>query len=114
YSSSGEFILTDYQSFKIRRSHFRLKGRPRGTWRLKTSAEIVQKAADRMEKVRRFGSCHKIGHNRRRCPGLLREWSQATGTKERVHVTDNNEAMAEEDDVDDGDERDADFESGFV
>ncbi|KAK9426959.1 hypothetical protein V1505DRAFT_381797 [Lipomyces doorenjongii] len=41
------------------------KGRPKGTRRLKTSAEVVQKAADRMEKVRRCGSCHKIGHNRR-------------------------------------------------
>ncbi|KAK9427569.1 hypothetical protein V1505DRAFT_417432 [Lipomyces doorenjongii] len=47
------------------------KGRRKGTRRLKTPAEVVQKAADRMEKVRRCGSCHKIGHNRRRCPGLL-------------------------------------------
>ncbi|KAK9489852.1 hypothetical protein V1508DRAFT_442307 [Lipomyces doorenjongii] len=36
----------------------------KGTRRLKTSAEVVQKAADRMEKVRRCGSCHKIDHNR--------------------------------------------------
>ncbi|KAK9350479.1 hypothetical protein V1523DRAFT_355313, partial [Lipomyces doorenjongii] len=85
-------------------------GRPKATRRLKTSAEVVQKAADRMEKVRRCGSCHKIGYNRHRCPGLLSESSQATGTKERAHVTDDNEAMTEEDEVDDGSGRDADFE----
>ncbi|KAK9357403.1 hypothetical protein V1504DRAFT_436770 [Lipomyces starkeyi] len=69
------------------------KGRPRRTRRLKTSAEIVQKAADRMEKVSRS----------------LSESSQAPDTKERVPVTDDNEAMAEDDEVDDCDERDAHF-----
>ncbi|KAK9367338.1 hypothetical protein V1509DRAFT_566902 [Lipomyces kononenkoae] len=44
------------------------KGRPRGTRRLPTSAEIVQRAADRVERVRRCGSCRKVGHTRRRCP----------------------------------------------
>ncbi|KAK9483020.1 hypothetical protein V1527DRAFT_474392 [Lipomyces starkeyi] len=34
-----------------------------GTRRLRTSAEITQKDADRVEKVRRCGSCHKAGHN---------------------------------------------------
>ncbi|KAK9345888.1 hypothetical protein V1522DRAFT_458220 [Lipomyces starkeyi] len=35
------------------------RGRPRGTRRLPTSAEIVQETADRDGKVRRCGSCHK-------------------------------------------------------
>ncbi|KAK9357530.1 hypothetical protein V1504DRAFT_361991, partial [Lipomyces starkeyi] len=56
------------------------KGRPRGTRRLEMSAEIVQKAADRTEKVRRCGSCHKAGHNRRTCPELHPQSS--TGTHE--------------------------------
>ncbi|KAK9327973.1 hypothetical protein V1520DRAFT_266644, partial [Lipomyces starkeyi] len=48
------------------------KGRPRGTRRLQTSAEIVQKA----ERVRHCGSCHPAGHNRRSC-GRLRAESTA-------------------------------------
>ncbi|KAK9358003.1 hypothetical protein V1504DRAFT_462485 [Lipomyces starkeyi] len=47
------------------------KGRPRGTRRLKTSAETVQIATDRIEKVGRCGSCKNTGHNRRKCPKLL-------------------------------------------
>ncbi|KAK9481452.1 hypothetical protein V1527DRAFT_479623 [Lipomyces starkeyi] len=35
-------------------------GRPIGTRRLQTSAEIVQNTADRVEKVRRCGSCRKV------------------------------------------------------
>ncbi|KAK9357145.1 hypothetical protein V1504DRAFT_479135 [Lipomyces starkeyi] len=54
----------------------------------KTSAEIVKKAADR----------------------LLSESSQAPGTKERAPATGNNEAMAEDDDVDDYDDGDDGFE----
>ncbi|KAK9327713.1 hypothetical protein V1520DRAFT_373884 [Lipomyces starkeyi] len=46
----------------------RRKGRPRGTRRLPTSAEIVQRAADRVEKMRRCGSCRRVGHTRRKCP----------------------------------------------
>ncbi|KAK9312357.1 hypothetical protein V1524DRAFT_341302, partial [Lipomyces starkeyi] len=46
----------------------RRKGRPRGTRRLPTSAEIVQRAVDRVEKVRRCGSCRRVGHTRRTCP----------------------------------------------
>ncbi|KAK9326621.1 hypothetical protein V1520DRAFT_394395 [Lipomyces starkeyi] len=41
------------------------KGRPKGTRRLQTSAEVVQKMTDRVEKVRRCGSCKKTGHDRR-------------------------------------------------
>ncbi|KAK9311121.1 hypothetical protein V1524DRAFT_371678, partial [Lipomyces starkeyi] len=44
------------------------KGRPKGPQRLQTSAEKIQKAADRIEKVRRCKSCSKVGHNRRTCP----------------------------------------------
>ncbi|KAK9482143.1 hypothetical protein V1527DRAFT_477312 [Lipomyces starkeyi] len=44
------------------------KGRPRGTRRLQTSAENILNATDRRVKVRRCGSCHQAGHNRRRCP----------------------------------------------
>ncbi|KAK9344644.1 hypothetical protein V1522DRAFT_437200 [Lipomyces starkeyi] len=44
------------------------KGRPRGTRRLAISAEIVQRAADRTERVRRCGSCRRFGHTRRTCP----------------------------------------------
>ncbi|ODQ68873.1 hypothetical protein LIPSTDRAFT_76620 [Lipomyces starkeyi NRRL Y-11557] len=44
------------------------KGRPKGTRRLQTSAEVVQKMTDRVEKVRRCGSCKKTGHDRRNCP----------------------------------------------
>ncbi|KAK9327764.1 hypothetical protein V1520DRAFT_298793 [Lipomyces starkeyi] len=47
------------------------KGRPKGTRRLQTSAEVVQKIADRIEKVRRCGSCKNTGHDRRKCPKLL-------------------------------------------
>ncbi|KAK9428581.1 hypothetical protein V1505DRAFT_287553, partial [Lipomyces doorenjongii] len=46
------------------------KGRPKGTRRLQTSAEVVQKTTDRIEKVRRCGSCKMPGHNRRKCPKL--------------------------------------------
>ncbi|KAK9312140.1 hypothetical protein V1524DRAFT_340926, partial [Lipomyces starkeyi] len=46
------------------------KGRPRGTRRLKTSAETVQIATDRIEKVRQCGSSKNTGHNRRKCPKL--------------------------------------------
>ncbi|KAK9311772.1 hypothetical protein V1524DRAFT_411389 [Lipomyces starkeyi] len=65
------------------------KGRPRGTRRLRTSAEVIQNATDRMEKVRRCGSCYKVGHNRRRCPGLSNKDTLAA-------ATDDNEATAEE------------------
>ncbi|KAK9426972.1 hypothetical protein V1505DRAFT_381726 [Lipomyces doorenjongii] len=58
------------------------KGRPKGTRMLQTSAEIVQHAADQMAKVRRCGSCHKAGHNRRKCPKLLNNQSQLVGENE--------------------------------
>ncbi|KAK9251519.1 hypothetical protein V1507DRAFT_499334 [Lipomyces tetrasporus] len=35
-----------------------------------TSAEIVQQSSDRIEKVRRCGSCHRAGHDRRSYPKL--------------------------------------------
>ncbi|KAK9241912.1 hypothetical protein V1506DRAFT_569289 [Lipomyces tetrasporus] len=46
------------------------KGRPKGTRRLKTSAEIVQLSSDRIEKVRRSG------HDRRSCPKLNKQYPQ--------------------------------------
>ncbi|ODQ72728.1 hypothetical protein LIPSTDRAFT_72351 [Lipomyces starkeyi NRRL Y-11557] len=55
------------------------KGRPRGTRRLQTSAEIAQKA----ERVRHCGSCHQAGHNRRSC-GRLR--AESTAMHEHVIV----------------------------
>ncbi|KAK9492519.1 hypothetical protein V1508DRAFT_404664 [Lipomyces doorenjongii] len=45
-------VLKDPQSAPPR------KGRPSGTRRFQTSAEIIQKVAHRQEKVRRCGSCH--------------------------------------------------------
>ncbi|KAK9311602.1 hypothetical protein V1524DRAFT_450218 [Lipomyces starkeyi] len=41
-----------------------------------TSAEKIQKAADRIEKVRRCKSCSKVGHNRRTCPKLKMDDTQ--------------------------------------
>ncbi|KAK9312790.1 hypothetical protein V1522DRAFT_437744 [Lipomyces starkeyi] len=57
------------------------KGRPRGTRRLQTSAEIIQKVADGIEKVRRCRSCHKAGHTRHKCSNLLDQQS-SQGTDE--------------------------------
>ncbi|KAJ8100241.1 hypothetical protein POJ06DRAFT_209530 [Lipomyces tetrasporus] len=48
------------------------KGRPRGTRRLPTSAEIVQRAADSAENVRRCRLCKRTGHNKRTCPRVLK------------------------------------------
>ncbi|KAK9328776.1 hypothetical protein V1520DRAFT_280695 [Lipomyces starkeyi] len=62
------------------------KGRPRGTRRLPTSAEIVQRAADRVENVRRCGLCKGPGHNKRTCPKVLmsNQSSMANDTGEGV------------------------------
>ncbi|KAK9327529.1 hypothetical protein V1520DRAFT_393815 [Lipomyces starkeyi] len=49
------------------------KGRPKESQRLQTSAEKIQNAADRMEKVRGCKSCSKVGHNRRTCSKLKME-----------------------------------------
>ncbi|KAK9483926.1 hypothetical protein V1527DRAFT_471649 [Lipomyces starkeyi] len=49
--------------------------RPRGTRRLQTSADNILNATDRREIVRRCGSCHQAGHNRRRCPKFLSQQS---------------------------------------
>ncbi|KAK9483685.1 hypothetical protein V1527DRAFT_521146 [Lipomyces starkeyi] len=42
-------------------------GRPKGTQRIPTAAETSQRVADRIEKVRRCGSCNRVGHNRETC-----------------------------------------------
>ncbi|KAK9333648.1 hypothetical protein V1520DRAFT_331327 [Lipomyces starkeyi] len=65
--------------------------------------EIIQKVADRIEKVRRCGSCHRVGHNRRKCPKLLNQHSSSQGTDECVLTQTANtiEEMAENDAVDD-------------
>ncbi|KAK9239177.1 hypothetical protein V1525DRAFT_339725 [Lipomyces kononenkoae] len=65
------------------------KGRPKGTRRLKTSAEIIQKAADRIDKIRRCGTCQRVGHNRRTCPRLQSNMSPA-------NENNRNEGMADE------------------
>ncbi|KAK9311605.1 hypothetical protein V1524DRAFT_418851 [Lipomyces starkeyi] len=88
------------------------KGRPRGTRRLRTSAEVIQKATDRMEKVRRCGSCHKVGHNRRRCLGLSNKESLQGRSDTETRNWDAIDDAAPEDDVtgdeaDDFDDRDA-------
>ncbi|KAK9330848.1 hypothetical protein V1520DRAFT_369158 [Lipomyces starkeyi] len=49
---------------------------PKGSQRLQTSAEKIQKAADRIENVRRCKSCSKVGHNRRTCPKLKMDDTQ--------------------------------------
>ncbi|KAK9489192.1 hypothetical protein V1508DRAFT_326076, partial [Lipomyces doorenjongii] len=85
-------VLKDPQSALPR------KGRPRGTRRLRTSAEIIQQDTDRIEKVRRCGSCHKVGHTRRKCTKLLNQQS-SQGTDEGGYVltqtTNTIEEMAE-------------------
>ncbi|KAK9361521.1 hypothetical protein V1504DRAFT_432619 [Lipomyces starkeyi] len=48
------------------------KGRPKGTRRLPTSSEIVQKAADRVENVRRCKVCKGTGHNKLTFPKVLK------------------------------------------
>ncbi|ODQ70389.1 hypothetical protein LIPSTDRAFT_74674 [Lipomyces starkeyi NRRL Y-11557] len=45
-------------------------------------SQIIQKDADRIEKVRRCGSCHKVGHNRRKCPKLLNQHLSSQGADE--------------------------------
>ncbi|KAK9333168.1 hypothetical protein V1520DRAFT_367105 [Lipomyces starkeyi] len=62
------------------------KARPRGTRRLPTSAEIVQRAADRVENVRRCGLCKGPGHNKRTCPKVLmsNQSPMANDTREGV------------------------------
>ncbi|KAK9329045.1 hypothetical protein V1520DRAFT_370686 [Lipomyces starkeyi] len=92
-------VLKDPQSALPR------KGRLRGTRRLQTSAEIIQKVADRTEKVRGCGSYHKVGHNRRKCPKLLNQHSLSQSTDEcgcvLTRTTNTIEEMAENDAVDD-------------
>ncbi|KAK9367886.1 hypothetical protein V1509DRAFT_565580, partial [Lipomyces kononenkoae] len=67
------------------------KGRPRGTRRLPTSAEIVQRAADRAERVRRCGSCRKVGHTRRRCPAPGRDTTGHMGEGQREFGDESNQ-----------------------
>ncbi|KAK9311560.1 hypothetical protein V1524DRAFT_442031 [Lipomyces starkeyi] len=52
------------------------KGRPKWPQRLQTSAEKIQKVADRIKKPRRCKSCSKVEHNRRTCPKLKMEDTQ--------------------------------------
>ncbi|KAK9233889.1 hypothetical protein V1525DRAFT_452995 [Lipomyces kononenkoae] len=80
-------------------------GCPRGTRGLQTSAENVLNGADRREKVRRCGSCHEPGHNRR----SRRSAQGIEGEDISVH-----DVWAAEDDKDTedfhNDDRDATFE----
>ncbi|KAK9362205.1 hypothetical protein V1504DRAFT_474501 [Lipomyces starkeyi] len=69
------------------------KGRPRGTRRLNTSAETVQIATDRIEKVRRRGSCKNTGHNRRKCPKLS---SNLTNTENETTATEQDERTTQQ------------------
>ncbi|KAK9327708.1 hypothetical protein V1520DRAFT_393680 [Lipomyces starkeyi] len=57
--------------------------------RRKDSAEIVQQAADRAERVRRCGSCRRVGHTRRTCP--VPDNDSANGTGEEDERQDKNE-----------------------
>ncbi|KAK9313733.1 hypothetical protein V1524DRAFT_448709 [Lipomyces starkeyi] len=86
-----------------------LKGRRRGTRRLKTSAETVQIATDRIKKVRRCGSCKNTGHNRRKCPQHL---SNVTTTENETTATEQVERTTQQlvasDDA--GSRRDEEFE----
>ncbi|KAK9359559.1 hypothetical protein V1504DRAFT_457629 [Lipomyces starkeyi] len=89
------------------------RGRHRGTRRLETSAEIVQKAADRTEKVRRCGFCHKAGHNCRTCPELH---PQSSTGKHEGHVANTDRHASQQPDAvadtaQDGDEE-VDSEEG--
>ncbi|KAK9427913.1 hypothetical protein V1505DRAFT_378615 [Lipomyces doorenjongii] len=95
-------VLKDSQSVLPRNS------RPRGTRRLQTSAEIIQiqKAADRIEKVKRGGSCHKVGSdtNSAQSPKLSNQRSPQ-GTDEGgcvlTQTTNTIAEMAENDAIDD-------------
>ncbi|KAK9371900.1 uncharacterized protein V1513DRAFT_454017, partial [Lipomyces chichibuensis] len=87
-------MTSTYQFLKIHLSRFR--ERPRGTRRLKTSAEIVQKAADRMNRVRRCGSCRRVGHNRRRCPRLLSKMPSANEIDLDEEMAENHEDTSEQ------------------
>ncbi|KAK9488640.1 hypothetical protein V1527DRAFT_493951 [Lipomyces starkeyi] len=80
-----------------------LKGRARGTRRLPTSAEIVQRA----EKV--YGSCHKAGHNRRSCPKI----SDIDGTaNQQPDAVDSND-LDEDIDGEEEDEFVPEFQKGY-
>ncbi|KAK9489198.1 hypothetical protein V1508DRAFT_458636 [Lipomyces doorenjongii] len=75
------------------------KGRPKGTRRFQTSAEIVQKTTDSIEKVGRCGSCKMPGHNRRKCPQLFKqrgEKEQDQVTLQQLGVTDEAEVQEDE------------------
>ncbi|KAK9330744.1 hypothetical protein V1520DRAFT_369314 [Lipomyces starkeyi] len=70
---------------------------------LPTSAEKVQKAADRIEKVRRCKSCTKVGHNRRTCPKLkmddTQEIERAADSNLRVSEDNEDFLLGDADDV---------------
>ncbi|KAK9371919.1 uncharacterized protein V1513DRAFT_460991 [Lipomyces chichibuensis] len=89
------------------------KGRPRGTRRLKTSAEVAQHVADQVAKVRRCGTCHEAGHNKRKCPKVLNRQSQPVSESENIadeieeESLEDNEGILDEND----DENDVDFEA---
>ncbi|KAK9328013.1 hypothetical protein V1520DRAFT_347296 [Lipomyces starkeyi] len=72
------------------------KGRPKGTRRLPTSAETTQRVSDRIEKVRRCRSCHRIGHNRRTCPKL--EIADELALKKESSVDDDEGTTVQHDD----------------
>ncbi|KAK9310952.1 hypothetical protein V1524DRAFT_462018, partial [Lipomyces starkeyi] len=69
------------------------KGHPRGTRRLNTSAETLQIATDRIEKVRRCGLCKNTGNNRRKCPKLS---SNLTNTENRTTATEQDERTTQQ------------------
>ncbi|KAK9327850.1 hypothetical protein V1520DRAFT_393572 [Lipomyces starkeyi] len=77
--------------------------------------EIMQKVADRIGKVRRCGSHHKIGHTRRKCPKLLNQQSsQGTdegGCKCQENDAVDNTALEEHEAFHNRDEDDAIFEA---
>ncbi|KAK9348533.1 hypothetical protein V1522DRAFT_456196 [Lipomyces starkeyi] len=81
------------------------KRRPRESRRLATSADIVQRVADRTKRVRRCGSGKRVGHTRRTCPIPVQSANDASIQVEQLLDEDE---PPETNDEDDSLERDLD------
>ncbi|KAK9371611.1 uncharacterized protein V1513DRAFT_434491 [Lipomyces chichibuensis] len=111
-SRGSKLILTDLLVLKDPSVELPRKGRPRGTRRLKASAEIVQHAAAHVAKVRRCGTCHEAGHNQRKCPKVLNRQSQPVSESENIaHVQIEEESLEDKEGIFDVDDENDAFEA---